>query len=360
MLRLLGKILIGLVVAAALLVGAAAAYRSWLQNEGEQLLTIDSPNGIDEAMFVSVRGEEQWITIRGRDRTNPVLLVVHGGPGAALSPLAAAFLVFEDDYTVVQWDQPGAARTFARAGGTITPGLTVADIAADGVAVAELVSERLAKEKVVLVGLSWGSMIGVEMARARPDLFSAYVGTGLFVNRDDGEAVAYDEVLARARSEGNERAAAELEAIGAPPYDTPAEARAQGEWAAIVAGEASPGQTTLERIKELVVAPRYGLGDIRSYIEGYGASDEHFDLGAVDLREEGLVFELPFFVIHGADDYVTPAKLARTYFDTITAPRSAFVLIPGGHTALIDHAEEFLSALNEHVRPLAHAPDESH
>jgi pimeloyl-ACP methyl ester carboxylesterase len=353
MLRLLGKILIGLVVAAALLVGAAAAYRSWLQHEGEQLLTIDSPSGIDEAMFVNVRGSEQWITIRGRDRKNPVLLVVHGGPGAALSPLTAAFLLFEEDYTVVQWDQPGAARTFARVGGAIPAGLTVVDIAADGVAVAELVRERLAKEKVVVVGLSWGSMIGVEMVRARPDLFSAYVGTGLFVNKDDGEAIAYHEVLAKARSQGNEQAVVALEAIGAPPYDTPAEARAQAEWTSIVAGEVSPGEATLERIKELLVAPRYGLADIWSYIEGYGASDDHFDLGAVDLREDGRVFDVPFFVVHGADDYLTPAKLARAYFDTITAPRSAFVLIPGGHTTLIDNADRFLAELNEHVRPLA-------
>ncbi len=41
------------------------------------------------------------------------------------------------------------------------------------------------------------------------------------------------------------------------------------------------------------------------------ASDEQFDLGAVDLRTSGLAFELPIFVFQGEDDFLTPAELAR-------------------------------------------------
>jgi pimeloyl-ACP methyl ester carboxylesterase len=349
LLRRLATVSIGLFIAVALLAGAGLGYRAWRQHEAESQLAITTPSGIDEAMFVAIRGTEQWLTIRGRDTANPVMLVLHGGPGAALSPLATAFLAYENDYTVVQWDQPGAGKTFSRAGGEIPSTLTIAEAAADGVAVAEFVLDSLDKNKVILLGLSWGSVIGIEMARARPDLFAAYVGTGLFVHRDDSRAIAYDRVLAKARAQGNEPAVEELAAIGPPPYDTADEAGVYNEWASAL----GPANAT-SRLGPLLFAPRYSLRDVGSYLAAYIASDEHFDLGAVDLRTEGLHFALPVFVMQGADDFSTPVELAREYFDLIVAPQKSFVALEGGgHTALIDMPERFLATLNERVRPLA-------
>src|SRR5688572_8382235 len=230
MLRFAGKVLLGLVLLVVATAAALAGYRAWRQHEGEQALAIATPNGIDEGLFVPVRGVEQWITIRGTDRSNPVLLIVHGGPGTPLSPLATAFLPYEREWTVVQWDQPGAGRTFGRAGDKLQATTTLADIAADGIAVTELVERRLGGNKVVLLGLSWGSVVGLEMARARPDLFAAYVGTGLFVHRDDGRAVAYRRVLDRARSQNNAAAVAELETIGPPPYADAESTRTLNRW----------------------------------------------------------------------------------------------------------------------------------
>src|SRR5688572_22088 len=113
MLRLVGKLLLGLVLLVVVAAAALGGYRAWRQNEGERALSISTAAGVDDGLFVDVGGVAQWITIRGTDRRNPVLLVVHGGPGTALSPLATAFLPYERDWTVVQWDQPGAGRTFS-------------------------------------------------------------------------------------------------------------------------------------------------------------------------------------------------------------------------------------------------------
>lgn len=351
MLKLLGKALLVLVV---LLVAAALAgggYRAWRQHEGEQALAITAPNGIDEGLFVSVPGGEEWITIRGVDRGNPVLLIVHGGPGSALSPFATAFVPYERDWTVVQWDQPGAGRTFARAGRTLPATTTPASIAGDGIAVAEFVRERLGKERVVLLGLSWGSMIGLEMARARPDLFDAYVGTGLVVHRDDGRAVSYDRILARARERNRAEAVAALEAIGRPPYARPEGMRTLNRWIDELTDERGAG----DRVAELLVAPRQSLADVVSHLLGFVASDEHFDLGAIDVRKSDPRVAVPVIVIHGAEDYDTPIELARSYFESLIAPSKQFVaLAQGGHSALIDDRASFLAALNEHALPLAH------
>jgi hypothetical protein len=51
-----------------------------------------APTGqIARVLFVSLGGLEQWISIRGEDRSNPVLHVVHGGPGEAQWPAADIF-----------------------------------------------------------------------------------------------------------------------------------------------------------------------------------------------------------------------------------------------------------------------------
>ena len=47
---------------------------------------ITSQNGIDEGRYVAIGDIQQWITIRGENRDNPVLLFLHGGPGDATKP----------------------------------------------------------------------------------------------------------------------------------------------------------------------------------------------------------------------------------------------------------------------------------
>ena len=351
MLKLAGKALLALVVLLAVAALALGGYRAWRQHEGESALEIPAPNGIDEGLFVDVGGVEQWVTMRGTDRGNPVLLIVHGGPGSALSPLALSFLPYERDWTVVQWDQPGAGRTFARAGDTLPPATTVASIAADGIAVTEFVARRLGQSQVVLVGLSFGSVVGLEMARVRPELFVAYVGTGLFVHRDDGRAIARQRVLGRAREQGNAEAVAELEAMGSAPFTN---VQALNRWTAELTRASDT--SAADRVAEILFAPRQSLSDVAGYVGGYVASDEHFDLGAMDLRRGATNFALPIVIIQGAEDYDTPMELARGYFDSITAPRKEFVALPtGGHTALVDDRANFLAALETYVRPLVRA-----
>ena len=98
----------------------------FLRERNVRTYAITTPNGIDEATYVEIGGIEQWITIRGEDRNNPVLLFLHGGPGDATNPWGyAAFRSWLKYFTVVQWDQRGSGRTFGRNGtasaSTITP-----------------------------------------------------------------------------------------------------------------------------------------------------------------------------------------------------------------------------------------------
>ena len=109
------------------------------------------------------------------------------------------------DFTVVTWDQRGAGKTYGRSG-PLGAGVTIDRMVQDGIEVAEFLRFRMRKSKIVLVGLSWGSMLGVKMARARPDLFSAYVGTGQSVNQCKYKRIGYEQVLAEAHRRNNSQA----------------------------------------------------------------------------------------------------------------------------------------------------------
>jgi pimeloyl-ACP methyl ester carboxylesterase len=124
MMKWIWRSLLAVVLLIAVVAVAGLVYREVVQSRAEAQLTITTPNGIDDALYVPIRRSEQWITIRGRDKSNPVVLIIHGGPGFANAPLVNAMLPYEQSYTLVQWDQPGAAKTFRRAGNTLPADLT--------------------------------------------------------------------------------------------------------------------------------------------------------------------------------------------------------------------------------------------
>jgi pimeloyl-ACP methyl ester carboxylesterase len=111
--------------------------RSFVSKRNEQYYRITAPRGIDEARYVPVGGIDQYISIRGEDRDNPVILFLHGGPGDATNPWGyLAFRSWLNHFTVVQWDQRGAGRTLGRSGPSIAPTITVERMTQDGVELA--------------------------------------------------------------------------------------------------------------------------------------------------------------------------------------------------------------------------------
>jgi len=176
--RLIGVSLLG--VAGILIVVAAAGlgFRAYRQHLAAETLAIRSPKGVQEGGFVDIGGIKQWIQIRGEDRDNPVLLFVHGGPGGSSWPMSSGWRPWEKHFTIVQWDQRGTGRTYGAAGDTLAPTMTLERMTQDGVELAEHLRTHLHKDRIVLVGHSWGSFLGIHMVKQRPDLFSAYVGTG--------------------------------------------------------------------------------------------------------------------------------------------------------------------------------------
>lgn len=331
-------------------------YLSSIRARNAQRYAITAPNGIDEARYVPIGGIDQWVTIKGQDRANPVLLFLHGGPGDVTNPWTfAIFAPWEERFTVVQWDQRGAGRTLAKNGPGIGPTLTVDRMAQDGIELAEYLRHHLGKLKCILVAHSFGSIVGLQMVRRRPDLFAAYVGTGQIADETRNYAVAYDALVQKALAIGNTAALAELKRVGPPPYPSGEGFRVQWKWANAFEGadlwlNGTVGWT--------LVAPG---GDVEDFIrsgdgEIFSADRLVSQTRSARPADLGLSFSIPFFVFQGAEDFTAPTALARQYVDSISAPVKAFVPIDGGHFAVFMRSAAFLRELVDRVRPLVVEP----
>jgi pimeloyl-ACP methyl ester carboxylesterase len=329
---------------------------AFLRNRNVRDYAITSPNGVDEAKYVEVGGIQQWITIRGEDRNNPVLLFLHGGPGDATNPWGyAAFRSWLKYFTVVQWDQRGAGRTLGKNGAASASTITIARMTQDGIELAELLRTSLKKDKIIVVGHSWGSILGVFMVKARPAIFYAFAGTGQVADPANSYAAAYGALLKKAETLGEQRAVQELQGVGPPPYADGRGYAVQRKWSNLFEGADA---FIASMVGFALGAPGYTLRDINDWFDGQGLSADRLVPQTSSLKATALGgdFALPIFVIQGAEDFTTPTSLARDFVNAIRAPRKSFVAIEGGgHFAVFMKSDVFLRELVARVRPLATA-----
>lgn len=343
-----------LCIGAVLLVfaGAVLAFRAHRQDVIEKVVAIHTPNGIDEGRYVKIGGIDQWIQIRGQDRNNPVILCLHGGPGGSWVAQTTVFLRWEKDFTVVQWDQRGTGKTLEATGRVIAHTMSVDRMTQDGIEVSEFVRNHLYKDKIILLGFSWGSLLGIHMAKQRPDLFYAYVGTGQISNMPKAQQLSYAYVLEKARTANDVRAVRQLESIGPPPFDSLDKIgtffRTLGKYEC--ESDRNPGASVL-------TAPNYSLRDIYNLMLGFGVVPTYavyYEMLSADLLSLGPGFRIPIFFFQGALDERTQAALAREYFEQLGAPHKEFVLFQdGGHFSVLSMPDRFLQELVNRVRPLA-------
>jgi pimeloyl-ACP methyl ester carboxylesterase len=302
-------------------------------------------------MYVPIGGIDQWIQF-GESRPNdPILLYLHGGPGGTSVPASAACRSWEDHFTVVHWDQRGAGRTFRKNGESGCGALTVDRMVTDAIEVTEFLIAHLRKPKVLLVGHSWGSALAVYMLKKRPELFSAYVGTGQLVNMRRNEEYNYRRQLEQAERLGNREALRALQDIGPPPFSDHRSLKILREWADRLAE--GTGDSPQPRPSPL--APDFSADEVPTMMKGFEFSQAQLsgELNAIDLPSLGTAFDVPMFFFEGTHDQQTPTELAEEYFASIVAPRKEFVRFEGcHHFVVLNRPDAFLRELLVRVRPL--------
>jgi len=285
-------------------------------------------SAIDEVGYVPIGGIDQWVAIQGEDRGNPVILYLHGGPGEAQSPFLDQFKPWLGDFTVVNWDQRGAGKTYERHGDA-TPDMTLDRVVDDAIALTEYALKKLGKTKLVLVGQSAGSALGLKVAQRRPDLYCAFVGTAQMVS------------VTRS-AEWQEKQ------INVPATHDAAEMKTLHQWAIT----SPPDQPYLKRMTDFMARPAAA-----AWLKGYDFESGHIgkEMQSFDAMTDVPDLALPYILIQGRADWLTPMVVAKDYFDTMRSRGKVFAPIDGGHFACFTNAGAFVAALRKHVVPLTRA-----
>jgi pimeloyl-ACP methyl ester carboxylesterase len=325
------------------------------RRNAHRLANNQSPHGIYEARYITVGGIQQWITIRGDDRRNPILFFLHGGPGMGHTMFNPLIYPWERHFTLVQWDQRGSGKTRSSSGPLGEGEWTLERLESDAVEVARSVLAHLGQDKLVLVASSVGSTFGLSLARYHPELLHAYVGT----DQHTGPAtrrLSHQITLDWLRHSGNTRAARAIEAIGTDPDAwTADQTDLLARWA-VKANPTVPNMITDVVLPALIGSPEHTLGDLYQVTKGMAESMAQWNAQVTrfDPRCLGTDFAVPVLVLQGDSDAVTPVEAVRDYLDAVNAPRKELVLINNsGHLAMFTRPHQFLEELLRWVRPQA-------
>ncbi len=352
-------------VAATLLLSLAASGHAET-NPRDLFRSVDHIPTVDAIQsdgFVEIGGIRQWVSIRGRHAGAPILLFIHGGPGFTSLPSSYYYMRdWQEYFTVVQWDQRGAGKTYAANDPEkVRPTMTIDRMVADAGELAAYLRKTYGRRKIVLVGHSWGSIVGVKLAQQHPDWFYAYVGTGQFVAFQPNEAMGYDATLAAARKDSNAEAVKDLERIApfpdtAHPERNIANLGTERRWLAYYGGYYWRNNVGHEG--ELnPLSPDYSDEElkVRDQAQGFSIQALWTELGKVDLRDD-TTFREPVFFIQGRHDTGTNATLLGQWYATVRAPRKKLIWFEdSAHMTFQEEPGRFLVTLVNDVLPLTRA-----
>jgi pimeloyl-ACP methyl ester carboxylesterase len=321
---------------------------------------IVTPNGVQVLEQVNLNGLPQWVSIRGSDKSNPVIIYVHGGPGATEMGRSWPYQPgWEDYFTVVQWDQPGAGKTL-RSGGEAAnrAHLSRAQMTKDLLALIDEVRGRVGARKVVLLGHSWGNVIAMDAAMARPDLVAAYVGVGPLFSLRANEAAQYEALLKIAAERKDETALAELKALAPYPGDGEipfAKVNVVRKWVMAYGGLAAYRDNADFYFRAARLSPLYDYADRLAIDQGGQLSVPALlpDMVAVDHTKIAAT-KFPIFMFLGRHDITTPSSVIEPWLARLKAPKKELVWFENSaHLPPHEEPGKFLVELVEKVRPLA-------
>jgi proline iminopeptidase len=329
---------------------------------------IVTPNGIERLEKVRIGGIDQWVSIRGTDRRNPVLLYIHGGPGYMSMPMSWWFTRgWEEYFTVVQWDQRAAGKTYLLTDpATIAPTLTRERMLKDAEEMVLWTRKELSKKKIFVLGHSWGSYLGLELAIRHPEWLHAYIGVGQMTNGPESERRGWRFAIDAARQAGNLQAISELQAIA--PYAADGklvplkDLYVQRKWVGFFGGVMAYRHDNQADSHLARLSPDYSDQEIGHIWEGNDFGESYLLQGAVALDlTANRNLAVPLLLFEGRHDYNVNSQLAAAWFKTVRAPHKDFVWFEhSGHMPMTEEPGKFFLSLVRLARPLAEKAGDAH
>ena len=338
-----------LLVAVTLVVARPASTAPITGADGEPL-----QGSIDELTSIDVNGHELGLMIRGHNTANPVLLFLAGGPGGSeRGAMRNHLAALEQHFTVATLDQRGTGTSYPALDPSDT--YTLPSAIADTVATTKYLRNRFAVDRVVLVGQSWGTILGVLTVAQEPTLYSAFVGTGQMVSPVETDRIFYTDTLAWAREQGQTGLAAELQQIGPPPYTSMLDYETALTYEQVVHPYDHTGNSEgAGGFSENFLVPEYSLVDqvhlLAGFMDTFGAL--YPKIQEVDLRRDAPTLAIPVFFVQGAHEAPGRSEpFAQWYADLAAPSKESVVFDRSGHRPLFEQPDEFVEFMTTHVEP---------
>lgn len=345
---LLRRWLLALLGTVGLAVGSLVALRAWTQHRVARVVAVEGPDVIDTLERVSLGGVDQWIQIRGDDRRNPMLLFLHGGPGFPQMPFGSLNADLARDFVVVQWDQRGAGKSFSNS--IPDASMNLDQFVADTRDLTRLLLRRFDTEKCLLVGHSWGSLVGAFTVARHPELFSGFVSIGQVVDLTATEQARYAFALAAAGRTGDSSVVTTLRGLGSPPYARISDFEVMDRWVKHYDGALHTNVPPGEFVRLAFGSPAYAWVDLVRIPLGVRYSYDHlwrqisYD---IDLFRQVPRLDVPVTFLLGRHDWVVASAVAQRYADALEAPRGKRIVWfeESGHWPQFEEPEKYRAAI---------------
>lgn len=355
-----------MLMATSLLCGAAHAQNGNIRSRDDAVRIVEGlrrpvgPRAVERSEKVRIGGIDQWVSVRGRDSRNPVLLFLHGGPGFVSMPGAwFSNLGWDEYFTVIQWDQRGAGKTYlANDPSRVAPTMTVDRMVADAEEMVKWARLTFGKRRIVVAGVSWGTVLGIEVANRHPEWVSVYVGMSQLTDGLASEREGWSWTLGRAIAEGNIDAVRELQALAPYAARAPvplAAIKTQRKWLQAFGGEKFGRRDLDVEVASYQLSPDYSDEELGAIWRANSFSEAHLldKVLTVDLSAIRSL-KVPVVLMAGRGDHVISGRVAQGWLRRLRAPSKTFVWFEqSGHDMFADEPGRTLVTLVSSVLPLA-------
>lgn len=298
---------------------------------------------VEEKLLIELGGEKQYVEITGESDKNPVLLFIHGGPGWTQTPQLRYFNADLTKYfTLVAWEQRGTGKSFMN--NPEPKNVTLEQIVADGHELTQKLKEKFGQNKIYLVGYSWGSIVGMNLAQKFPNDYQAYIGIAQVINMKKSMNISQKWLYDRAKEKGDKVTLQALEKLKKPTTDF-----CNGDLQCFIKqyelvtkydGAIYNKDTNAENEKALTKYEDYKDYDWTKAFE-FSAKNLEKDMFATDFRNVKEL-KLPVYFFLGRHDWNVSATLAAEFAKNLKAPKKKVIWFENsGHSLLEEEPQKF-------------------